>query len=84
MLSADGAAARLDWAAFSALYFPASRRHDLGALSDYAAFKHGRAGRQGGPPRLTLVSTLEPEPEWKGTERLLAAVAAIQEGLDSQ
>jgi hypothetical protein len=78
------AAARLDWDAFSSRYFPACRRHDLGALSDYAAFKHGREGRQGGPARLTLVPNdpdlqgLEDEFEPNGTKRLLAAVAAIR------
>jgi hypothetical protein len=84
LLQPAEAAARLDWDAFSSRYFPACRRHDLGALSDYAAFKHGREGRQGGPARLTLVPNdlatagLEAEFETNGTERLLAAVAAIR------
>src|SRR4029453_3811472 len=31
----------LDWEAFSATYFPGSRRHDLGAIVAYAAYKRG-------------------------------------------
>src|SRR5919198_4104498 len=31
----------LDWEAFSARYFPGSRRHDLRAIVSYAAYKRG-------------------------------------------
>jgi hypothetical protein len=31
----------LDWEAFSARYFPGSRRHNLGAIVAYGAYKRG-------------------------------------------
>jgi hypothetical protein len=34
--------AGLDWDAFSTHSFPGRRRHDLGAISAYDAYKHGR------------------------------------------
>jgi len=37
----------LDWDAFSARYFPDSRRHDLNALAAYSAYRNGSAGRAG-------------------------------------
>ena len=79
---------RLDWAAFSARYFRGRRRHNLEALSAYAAYTTDREWRtSGGPrtPRLRLVSSNEPGPpaieaesDGAGTRRLLAAVAAVQ------
>ncbi len=32
----------LDWQGFVAAYFPASRRHDLKAITAYAAYKRSR------------------------------------------
>ena len=37
----SGSESGLDWEAFSARYFPASRRHDLGAIVAYATYKRG-------------------------------------------
>jgi hypothetical protein len=34
--------AGLDWAAFSAAYFPGRRRHDLKALAAYGAYKRSQ------------------------------------------
>ena len=33
---------RLDWVAFSRLYFPERRPHDLEAISAYHEYQHGR------------------------------------------
>lgn len=38
--SDDGAQENLDWAAFSARFFPGRRRHDLEAITAYAAYRH--------------------------------------------
>jgi hypothetical protein len=76
----------LDWNAFSARYFRARGRHNLEALSAYAAYTHGRDWRHSGrptPPRLRLVPTepvppaTEAESEVVGARRLLAAIAAM-------
>jgi hypothetical protein len=76
----------LDWNAFSARYFRGRDRHNLEALSAYAAYTHGRDWRHSGRPtrpRLRLVPTkpvppgTEAEAEVAGTQRLLAAVAAM-------
>ncbi len=78
---------RLDWAAFSARYFRGRRRHNLEAISAYAAYTTDREWRtRGGPrtPSLRLVSNepvppaIEAESDVAGTRRLLAAVAAVQ------
>jgi hypothetical protein len=77
----------LDWDAFSTRYFRGRRRHDLEAISAYAAYKDGREMRSSdrpSPPRLSLVpdepapTALEAASEAAGTDRLLAAVAAVQ------
>lgn len=36
----------LDWQAFSAAYFPRSRRHDLKAIVAYGEYRRTRAARQ--------------------------------------
>jgi hypothetical protein len=93
-LPAAGIGEKLDWDAFSALYFPGRRRHDLDAVAAYGAYKQGRDWRQieprTTPPRLALVpnepvaAPLEPESEGAAVERLLVAVAAerVSEGED--
>jgi hypothetical protein len=77
----------LDWDAFTTAYFPERRRHDLQALSSYAAYKQGREWRDSGHPRrpnLTLVpaepvpSAIEAESEGTAAKRLLVAVQAVQ------
>lgn len=76
---------RADWDAFSALYFPGRRRHDLEVLSSYAAYKHGREWRQS-PARLTLVPNeptrqrIEADVDGTAEERLLVAVSAVHVG----
>ncbi len=45
--SPEDAPAGLDWQAFSAAYFPGSRRHNLKAIVAYGAYKRSRgAGEQ--------------------------------------
>jgi hypothetical protein len=45
--SPEDATAGLDWQAFSAAYFPGSRRHNLNAIVAYGAYKRSRgAGEQ--------------------------------------
>ena len=45
--SAEDAPAGLDWQAFSAAYFPGSRRHNLKAIVEYGAYKRSLgAGEQ--------------------------------------
>jgi hypothetical protein len=45
--SPENAPAGLDWQAFSAAYFPGSRRHNLKAIVAYGAYKRSRgAGEQ--------------------------------------
>jgi hypothetical protein len=45
--SPEDAPAGLDWHAFSAAYFPGSRRHNLKAIVAYGAYKRSlRAGEQ--------------------------------------
>jgi hypothetical protein len=87
LLRAAEEAQTLDWDAFSTRYFRGRRRHDLEAISAYAAYKEGREWRNSGrswPPKLSLVpneplpAATEAESEAAGTERLLAAVAAVQ------
>jgi hypothetical protein len=84
-LPAAGIGEKLDWDAFSALYFPGRRRHDLDAVAAYGAYMQGHDWRQSEsrttPPRLTLVpnepvAALEPESDGAAVERLLVAVAA--------
>lgn len=81
LLSAAENAEALDWDAFSNRYFPGRRRHDLEALTAYAAHKQGRQWRTP-PPRLRLVPSEhtsgpdEQEREEAGTRRLMAAMAA--------
>jgi hypothetical protein len=83
LLGAAEAAEALDWDAFSVQHFRERSRHDSEARSAYAAYRHGREWRTGSP-RLSLVPTepvaavVELEPEEAGTERLLAAVAAVE------
>jgi hypothetical protein len=36
----DGVHESLDWAAFSARFYPGRHRHDLEALTAYAAYRH--------------------------------------------
>ncbi len=80
---------KLAWDAFSALYFPERRRHDLEAVAAYGAYREGRDwqntnSRTTSPPRLTLVpnestrSAIEEESRDAAAERLLVAVAAEQ------
>jgi hypothetical protein len=81
-LRAAGAEA-LDWEAFSNRYFPGRRRHDLEALTAYAAYTQGREWRST-PARLAVVPTehvpaaVELKSEEAGMRRLLAAMAADQ------
>jgi hypothetical protein len=82
-LSAGEAAEALDWQTFSGRYFPERRRHDLEAVSAYAAYKQGRAWRTP-PARLRLVPSErdpaadEQEQQEAGTRRLMAAMAAAR------
>jgi hypothetical protein len=82
---AAGIGEKLDWDAFSALYFPGRRRHDLDAVAAYGAYVQGRdwsSEPRTTPPGLTLVPNepvsepLEPESDGAAVERLLVAVAA--------
>jgi hypothetical protein len=80
-LRAAEAAEALDWEAFSNRYFAGRRRHDMEALTAYAAYKQGREWPTT-PARLSVVTTepvsaaVELEPEKAGTRRLRAAMAA--------
>jgi hypothetical protein len=87
-LRAAEAAEALDWGAFSNRYFPGRKRHDMEALTAYAAYTQGREWRTA-PARLSVVPPDDPptaaeleweeaELEWEqaGTRRLLAAIAA--------
>jgi hypothetical protein len=82
-LRAEEAAEALDWEAFSNRYFPGRRRHDMEALTAYAAYTQGREWRTT-PARLSVVppehvpAAVELEPEVAGARRLLAAMAANQ------
>jgi hypothetical protein len=75
----------VDWEAFSKLYFPERRRHDLEALASYAAYKRGGQWGDSGhrSPDLTLVPNesvppaLESEPERVAAHRLQVAIAAV-------
>jgi hypothetical protein len=84
VLPAAGVGEKLDWDAFSALYFPGRRRHDLDAVAAYGAYRQGREWQNSGaletPPRLTLVPSeaVAPEPDAPALDRLLVAVAAEQ------
>jgi hypothetical protein len=69
-LPASGVGEKLNWAAFSARYFPGRARHDLVAVAAYGTYKQGRDWRNSGPqtkspPRLTLVAN-EPGPAASG------------------
>ena len=44
LASSAHAPAGLDWQAFSAAYFPQRRRHDLGAIVAYAAYRRSESG----------------------------------------
>jgi hypothetical protein len=87
-LPAAGTGEKLDWVAFAARYFPGRRRHDLGAVAAYGAYKQGRDWRNSGrwttTPTLTLVpnepvsAALETESDGAGVQNLLDAVAAEQ------
>jgi hypothetical protein len=70
---------RLDWQGFTARYFAERRRHDLEALSSYAAYKHGGEWPKSGHPAPTKL-TLVPNEKSEGTaaQRLLVAVQAVQ------
>jgi hypothetical protein len=85
LLAAD-VAEGLDWYAFSARYFRRRGRHNLEAASGYAAYRHGREWRNGGPPKTRRLRLVPPqrvppviEAEWEiaRAQRLLAAVAAV-------
>ena len=56
LLRAEEAGEALDWEAFSKRYFPGRRRHDMEALTAYAACKQGREWRTS-PARLSVVPT---------------------------
>jgi hypothetical protein len=85
LLAAD-AAEGLDWDAFATHYVRGRRRHNLGAISAYAAYKRGREWGSNGhsKPRLRLLLPTDPVPQAieaaadAGAGRLLAGVAAIQ------
>jgi hypothetical protein len=80
-LRAEEAAEALDWEAFSNRYFPRRRRHDMEAVTAYAAYTQGREWRTK-PARLSVVPTehvpaaVELARDKAGTRRLLAALAA--------
>lgn len=82
-LRAAEAAEALDWEAFSDRYFPGRRRHNMEALTAYAAYARGREWRTT-PARLSVVPTervpaaVELAGEGAGPRRLLAAIAANQ------
>jgi hypothetical protein len=75
------AAEALDWEAFSDRYFRGRGRHEMEALTAYAAYKLGREWRTT-PARLSVVPTehvsAAVELEWgaAGARRLLVAIAA--------
>jgi len=78
-LRPEEAAEGLDWELFSNRYFPGRRRHNMEALTAYAAYKQGREWRT--TPGLLRVVPTEQVPaalEWDegGTQRLLAAIVA--------
>ena len=79
-LQAEQAADALDWETFSNRHFSGRRRHDMEALTAYAASKQGHEWRTT-PARLSVVPTehgsaaVEPEPEEAGARRLLARIA---------
>jgi hypothetical protein len=78
-----GAAGALDWAAFSARYRRGRGRHDIKGVSAYAACKEGSARPRAVlslVPTETLLPEIETESDDAGTQRLLAAVAAVQPG----
>jgi hypothetical protein len=51
---------RLDWVAFSRLYFPERRRHDLEAISAYHECQHGRRRENGRPRSRRAIGLDEP------------------------
>jgi len=81
LLRAAEAAEALDWEAFSNRYVPGRKRHDMEALTAYAAHTQGRVAPTT-PARLSVVPTehvsaaAELAPEEAETRRLLAAIAA--------
>jgi hypothetical protein len=55
--SPEDAPAGLDWQAFSAAYFPGSRRHNLKAIVAYGAYKRSlvaASSERANPPRLKV------------------------------
>jgi hypothetical protein len=92
-IPAAGIGEKLDWDAFSALYFPGRGRHHLDAVAAYGAYRQGRDWRAT-PTKLTLVpnepasAALEADSGEAAVDRLLVAVAAErvwekQDGLSS-
>jgi hypothetical protein len=87
LLAAD-AAEGLDWDGFATNYVRGRRRHNLRALSAYAAYRRGREWGSNGHPKTPqlrlLVVPSDPvrqeieAPADLGAQRLVAAVAAIQ------
>jgi hypothetical protein len=87
LLAAD-AAEGLDWDGFATNNIRGRRRHNLQALSTYAAYKRGREwgsnGHPKAPTRHLLIVPSDPVPQTieassdLGVERLLAAVAELQ------
>jgi hypothetical protein len=76
----------LDWDAFSARYFSRRRRHDLHAISAYAAYTHGRRPRRHRRPlprrrSVGLVETIRPRgaAEWFGGTAARVALASASE-----
>jgi hypothetical protein len=53
---------RLDWEAFSARYFPGSRRHDLRAIVSYAAYKRRSGSPHGSDKKETADSMVGERP----------------------
>jgi hypothetical protein len=79
-LRAAEAAEPLDWEVFSDRFFPGRRRHNMEALTAYAAYTQG-CERRTTSARLSVVPTVqisavELAREEAGTRRLLAAIAA--------
>jgi hypothetical protein len=87
-LLATDAAEGLDWSGFAANHVRGRRRHNLQALSAYAAYKRGREWGSNGHPKASrqhlLIVPSDPVPQTieaasdLGVERLLAAVEEIQ------
>ena len=49
----------LDWQAFSAVYFPGRRRHDLEALTAYGAYRRSRTLDERPPRQATQMEEVE-------------------------